>query len=127
MSARLAKPQPRLRAIDRYVPPKTTKRRHTSHREEVVELTVKLFSSLVLCLGGAYASISLFPYHLTQQARLAEVSTEVKETQQRVDRLYQDFNNNFDPQQTKTLMQRYSQKIAQDRRPIMWLESKPKP
>ncbi len=103
------------------------KTRTSSHRGIAVELTLKLLFNGVLCFAGVAAVVKLLPYHFLQEAKLREVSTEVKETKQRVNRLNQDLSQNSDLQQTSSLRQQYSYKVAPDRRPVVWLETKLKP
>jgi hypothetical protein len=117
----------RPQKIERYQPKRKPIDRASRHRGKVAELTLKLAFNLVLCAAGATAIVKLLPYHFLQEAKLREVNTEVKEAKQRVDRLNRDLSHNSDLQQTSNLRQQYSHKVAPDRRPIIWLETKPKP
>jgi outer membrane murein-binding lipoprotein Lpp len=124
MNALPTKRQPQT--IERPQPKRKLKTRPSSHRGIAVELTLKLVFNGILCVSGIAAVVRLLPYHFLQEAKLHEVSTEVKETKQRVNRLNQDLSQNSDLQQTKNLRQQYSYRVAPDRRPVVWLETKPK-
>lgn len=122
-----ALPKRQPQTTERYRRKSKPKNTPASHRGMAVELTLKLVFNGVLCVAGIAAVVKLLPYHLLQEAKLREVSTEVKETKQRVDRLNRDLSQNSDLQQTNNLRQQYSHKVAPDRRPVIWLEIKPKP
>jgi outer membrane murein-binding lipoprotein Lpp len=124
MNALTTKRQPQT--IERDRRKSKPRNRPASHRGMTVELTLKLLFNGVLCAAGIAAVVKLLPYHFLQEAKLREVSTEVKETKQRVDRLNQDLSQNSDLQQINNLRQQYSHKVAPDRRPVIWLETKPK-
>lgn len=117
----------RPQTIERYQPKRKPIARSSSYRGKAAELTLKVVFNLVLCAAGTAATVKLLPYHFLQEAKLREVNTEVKEAKQRVDRLNRDLSHNSDLQQTSNLRQQYSYKVAPDRRPIIWLETKPKP
>jgi len=62
------------------------------------------------------------PYHLTQQEKLKELRIQVQETDARVTKLREQLNNNFDPQQTKSLMEQYSTLTTPNQSRIYWLD-----
>jgi outer membrane murein-binding lipoprotein Lpp len=117
----------RVRNQNRSKPKQKSSRRSSRYQGKAAELTLKLVFNSVLCVAGVAAIVKLLPYHFLQEAKLQEVSTEVKETQKRVDRLNQDLSHNSDLQQTNNLRQEYSHRVAPDRRPVIWLESQPQP
>lgn len=64
----------------------------------------------------------ILPYQLSQQERLQEIRTEVKQAETRVDRLRVDFSRSFDPQQIRTNMQIHSHRVDPKQRQIIWLD-----
>lgn len=97
---------------------------HQNRQALTVEITVKLALSWVVAGFALTSLVRLLPYHLSQQAKLQEVSTTVKETEQRVNLLRDEFNRNFDPQQTVSLMQEYSSRLAPNQSRVFWKEPK---
>ena len=65
--------------------------------------------------------MKLLPYHLSQQEKLQELRIQVQETEARVVKLREQLNKNFDPQQTKNLMEKYSSLLAPNQSRIYWL------
>ena len=49
------------------------RRRRSSHRGVVAEITLKLLINAVLCTAAVTAFLKLMPYHITQQEKLQEV------------------------------------------------------
>lgn len=93
-------------------------RRHSYHAV-VGETTAKLVVNLVVSAAAIAGLIQLLPYHLSQQGKLREVRSEVKRTQERVDRLQADFSRSFDPSQAKSIMQEQSPRIDPNQRKIV--------
>jgi hypothetical protein len=90
----------------------------------VTEITVKLVLSWIVTSAAIASLCKLVPYHFSQQAKLTEIDTTVQETQKRVNLLRNEFNRNFDPQQTVVLMQKYSSRLAPNQSRIFWVEPK---
>lgn len=91
------------------------------YRVLAVENTVKLIVNGVLIVGAASALVKLIPYSFSQQAKLHEITTEVKLTENRVDHLQKDFNRYFDPQQSKRIMQEQSNRVEPGQRQVILL------
>lgn len=100
------------------------KQRRHPHRAVAAETTAKLVVNLVLSAAAIAALVQLLPYHLSQQAKLGEIQTEVKGTEKRVNRLRDQFSRYFDPQQTKTVMQEQSHRIDPNQRQVILLDKK---
>ena len=93
----------------------------SDYRGVTTEITLKLILSWAIAIASLASAIKLLPYHLSQQAKLQELRIQVEETEARVLKLREQLNNNFDPQQTKNLMEQYSSLIAPNQSRIYWL------
>jgi outer membrane murein-binding lipoprotein Lpp len=80
--------------------------------------------SSILSIAAIASLVKLLPYHWSQQAKLKELRTQVKETEARVNQLRQELENNFDPQQAQNLMHQYGTQINRTQSRIFWLEDK---
>ncbi|MGK7874958.1 MAG: hypothetical protein AB4426_17155 [Xenococcaceae cyanobacterium] len=108
----------------RVTPRRHRHRRHYSHMAVAAEITVKLLVNGVLSAAAIIALAKLLPYHLSQQAKLREVRIEVKDTETRVNQLRENFNRNFDPSQTKIVMQEQSPWVDPNQRRVVLLDPK---
>ncbi|MGL4881426.1 MAG: hypothetical protein ACRC8K_10210 [Waterburya sp.] len=79
------------------------RQRHKPYRGIVAEMSLKLILSWVIAIGAIASVFKLLPYHLSQQSKLKELRFQVQETNARVDKLRDELNHNFDPQQTQNL------------------------
>jgi hypothetical protein len=70
-----------------------------------LESTAKIAVNLVITAIAGSALAQLLPYHWLQQEKLREISTEV--------------SRNFDPQQTKSIMQQQGYRFAPNQRRIV--------
>ena len=100
---------------------KTHKRRNL-YRGVTAEINLKLILSWAIAIGAIASFFRLLPYHLTQQAKLKELRTQVQETDARVTKLREQLNHNFDPQQTQSLMEQYSTLTKPNQSRIYWLK-----
>lgn len=66
-----------------------------------LETTVKLAVNVIISGVAVSSLVHLWPYHQSIQTKLQEIKFEVKETEQRVDRLQTEYNRTTDPQQAK--------------------------
>lgn len=90
--------------------PKRHPRRH-SYSVVAGEITIKLLVNLILCSAAIAGLAQLLPYHLSQKAKLQEVRAEVERTQNRVDKLRNDFSQAFDPAQARQVMEKQSYRV----------------
>ena len=87
---------------------RASRRSHQTSQGIVTEVTLKFFFSLVIGIAGVASLVRLIPYHHTQLAKLREIRAQVTETEAKVFKLRQEFQRNFDPQQTQSLIEKYS-------------------
>jgi hypothetical protein len=99
-----------------------TQRRQRRHPYRVVagETTAKLVVNLVLCAAAITGLVQLLPYHLSQQAKLREVRSEVKRAEERVKNLRTDFSHSFDSGQAQSIMQEQSYLVDPTKRQVVW-------
>jgi hypothetical protein len=105
-----------------------TQRRQRRHSYQAVagETTARLVVNLLLCTAAIAGLVKLLPYHLSQQAKLREVRTEVKRTEERVKGLRADFGRTFDSRQTKSVMQEQSYRVDENQHPVVLQDQTPK-
>ncbi|BDI17433.1 hypothetical protein ANSO36C_32350 [Nostoc cf. commune SO-36] len=84
-----------------------------------LESTVKIAVNVVITAVAASALAQLLPYHWLQQAKLREISTEVKLMEGHVNSLQTQFSRNFDPQQTKSIMQEQGYRFDPSQRQVV--------
>ena len=93
----------------------------SNYKGITTEITLKLILSWAIAIASLVSAIKLLPYHLSQQAKLQELRIQVQETEARVVKLRDQLNKNFDPQQTKNLMEQYSSLLSPNQSRIYWL------
>ncbi|XWK88067.1 MAG: hypothetical protein U7127_28445 [Phormidium sp.] len=86
-----------------------------------LETTVKLAVNVIISGVAVSSLVHLLPYHQSIQTKLQEIKFEVKETEQRVDRLQTEYNRTIDPQQAKNIMRQQSHLVDPARRQIVLL------
>ena len=91
-------------------------------RNRALEATAKLGVSLVLAVAAISGLVRLLPLYQSVEERSRVMQTEVKRTEERVNRWQREFNRAFDPQQAKTVMQEESYRVAPQRRPIVLIQ-----
>ena len=95
--------------------------RKSPHRLVAVEIIIKLLVNGVLITAALSAAIELLPYYLSQKAKLKEIHLEVSQTERRVNHLRDRFSRNFDPRQTKIIMQEQSPRVPPHQLRVFWL------
>jgi hypothetical protein len=95
--------------------------RQRSYKVMAVEVTTKLAVNFAISTAAISALVQLLPHHWSQQSKLREVSTEVKQMEKRVSILQEKFSRNFDPRQAKSVMQQQTYKFEPGQRPIILL------
>ncbi|WP_414575986.1 hypothetical protein [Anabaena sp. CCY 9402-a] len=93
--------------------------RQRSYKVMAVEVSAKVAVNFVISATAISALVQLVPNHFSQQSKLREVSTEVKQIEKRVSILQAEFSRNFDPRQTKSVMQQQTYKFEPGQRPIV--------
>lgn len=115
--------QPHLQpAESRRVAARKRQQRHP-YRAVAVETTAKLAVNVVLSAAAITALVQLLPYHMSQQTKLREINSEVKQTEKRVNRLQSDFSRYFDPRQAKTVMQEQSHRVDPSQRQVVLMDN----
>ncbi len=93
--------------------------RQRSYQVMALESTAKIAVNLVVTAVAASALAQLLPYHWSQQGKLREISTEVKLMEGYVNGLQTEFSRNFDPQQTKSIMQQQGYRFDPSQRRVV--------
>ena len=93
--------------------------RQRSYQVMALESTAKIAVNLVITAIAGSALAQLLPYHWLQQEKLREISTEVKLMEVHVNSLQAEFSRNFDPQQTKSIMQQQGYRFDPNQRRIV--------
>ena len=88
------------------------------HRWLLSEILLKLGLNGILAVGAIATLTRLLPYQQIQQIKLQEVQMQVQETERRVGELRNNFNRNFDPQQTRKVMEEQSPRLDPNQRNI---------
>lgn len=101
-----------------------TQRRQRRHSYQAIfgETTARLMVNVVLSAAAIAGLVQLLPYHLSQQAKLRELRTEVKVTEERVKNLRADFSRSFAPGQVRSVMQEQSYRVDPNQRQVVWQE-----
>lgn len=114
--------QPPLQPLE---PRRIPRRRRGRHSFGAVagETTAKFVVNVVLSTAALSGFVQLLPYHLSQQTKLREVRSEVKQAEQRVKKSRADFNRSFDPGQARSVMREQSTWIDPTQRQVVWQDS----
>lgn len=86
-----------------------------------VEATLKLGVNLLMMVAACSALIKLFPYHQTQQEKLAQAQAELAKTEQYLASARADFSRYFDPQQAESVMREQTNRMSPHQRRIVWV------
>ena len=119
--------QPSLESLESLQPEKPsrnkprTKRNLRKRTYQILglEVTAKIAVNMIISTASVSALCQLLPYYWVQQDKLREVRTEVKVMEERVGNLQQEFSRNFDPKQSKTIMQQQLYRFDANQRPII--------
>ncbi len=93
--------------------------RQRSYQVMALETTAKIGVNVVISVAAVSALVQLLPYHWLQQDKLREIGTEVKLMEGRVNGLQAEFSRNFDPHETKSIMQQQSYRFDPSQRPVV--------
>ncbi|MBD2663015.1 hypothetical protein B6N60_00544 [Richelia sinica FACHB-800] len=93
--------------------------RQRAYKVLAVETTAKITVNLLVGAAAVSGLVQLLPYHWSQQDKLREIRTEVKVMEARVNNLQTEFSRNFDPSQTKSIMQQQSYRLDPNQRQIV--------
>ena len=122
----LKQPTPPLETVKpRQVAPQKKVRQRSRlnpHRGIAIENTAKLVVNMLLAVGVVSALVKLLPNNLSQQTKLQEISTEVKQTEKRVTVLKTDLTRSFAPEQAQKIRAEQSNRVDPRQRPIFLLK-----
>jgi hypothetical protein len=90
-----------------------------------LETTAKIGVNVVISAAALSALVQLLPYHWSQQDKLREIRTEVKQMEERVNSLQAEFSRNFDPRQTKSIMQEQGYRFDPRQRQVVLMNQEP--
>lgn len=94
------------------------------NQARALEIIVMLAVNALLSVTAVVALVQLIPYQRSQQAKLQEMQSQVEVAQERVNRVKQQFNRNFDPQQARQIMQEQTNRIDPKQRQVVWVQAK---
>ncbi|PLZ95857.1 hypothetical protein CEN50_20700 [Fischerella thermalis CCMEE 5268] len=98
--------------------------RQRSYQVMALETTAKIGVNIVISVAAVTALVRLLPYHWSQQGKLQEINTELRQVEARVNALNVEFSRNFDPRQAKSIMQEQGYRFDPNQRPIMLMKPK---
>lgn len=113
-------PQPPRRV--RTVPRAKAKQRQHPYRAAAIESTVRLSVNVVFSMVAISALTQLLPYRSSQAARLQELQVTVRSTDERGQRVQNNFRQYFDPYQTEANMQAQSHRVGVQQHRLVWHE-----
>ena len=114
--------QPPVKRRHRPNPQAVQQRRSQRHSAIALEASIKLATNVLLSACVFSALVQILPHYRSTEEKLSQIQSEVKLTRERVVSEQTDFNRHFDPQQTASIMQEYSNRIAPGQRQVIWLE-----
>lgn len=93
--------------------------RQRSYEVMALETTVKIGVNIAISAVAVSALTQLLPHHWSAQDKLRQVRTEVKTTQERVNKLRTEFSNTFDSRQASRIMQQQGNRIPLNQKRIV--------
>lgn len=92
--------------------------RKRSHQIMAVETTVKIGVNVAICAAAVSALTHMLPYNWSQQEKLRALLTQIELVKARVNNIETDFQRNFDPRQTREVMQKHGYRFDPSQRPV---------
>lgn len=99
--------------------------RARSYQVMAVETTAKIGVNIAISAAAVSALIQLLPYHWSQQEKLRAIRTEVNLAEARVSTLNAEFTRNFDPSQSKSIMQQQGYRFDPNQRHVVLTDNQP--
>jgi hypothetical protein len=96
--------------------------RARSYQVMALETTAKIGVNIAISVAAVSALMHLLPYHWSQQEKLRAIRTEVNLASSRVNTLNDEFRRNFDPTQTKSIMQQQAYRFDPNQRRIIFTD-----
>lgn len=101
---------------------KITRRTSPRYGGLTLEISVKILVKLMIATAAISALNKLIPHYRVQVSRIAEIEQEVNKTQQRVEKLNNEFTRHFDPYQSEEIMMEQTNQTKPNQRRIVWLK-----
>lgn len=103
-------------------PRRRLRQRRNPHQSVAVEASLRLAVNVVVGMAAIASIVRLLPQNISQQQKLNTLQTDVAALELRVDRLQESFARQFDPGQTRSVMQEETGRIGIGQRPIVWIK-----
>lgn len=100
------------------------RRQKRLNTEKAIETGLKMTVNISITVIAFFSVKQLLPYHLAQQAKLAEIDGEIAKIKPRVEKLEEDFGNTFDPKLTRKVIEKNTYKADPNLSPIFFLDKK---
>ncbi|AFZ54592.1 hypothetical protein VKI21_07190 [Cyanobacterium aponinum UTEX 3222] len=100
------------------------RRQKRLNTEKAIETGLKMTVNISITIIAFFSVKQLLPYHLAQQAKLAEIDGEIAKIKPRVEKLEEDFGNTFDPKLTRKVIEKNTYKADPNLSPIFFIDKK---
>jgi len=100
------------------------RRQKRLNTEKALETGLKMTVNISITIIAFFSVKQLLPYHLAQQAKLAEIDGEIAKIKPRVEKLEEDFGNTFDPKLTRKVIEKNTYKVDPNLTPIFFIDKK---
>jgi hypothetical protein len=121
----LRKPKQRRPKAARSFSKRKAANSHAVRQNKLFAASGKLAIYSLLSVLSIASLVNLLHYSWTQQSKLHQLRSEVKDAKQRVAAQNADFQHSFDPRSGKVMMQENSYRIPADKQPVI-LYNQPK-
>ena len=98
------------------------RQQNRTHLQKAIETTLKMSANIGLSVFAFFTVKQLLPYHLVQQAKLAEIDTEIAKIKPRVEKLEENFGTTFDPLLSRKVIEKNTYKVDPNLSPIFFVE-----
>ncbi|MGI0482336.1 hypothetical protein ACN4EE_16320 [Geminocystis sp. CENA526] len=92
--------------------------------EQSIEIGLKILVNVGISFLAVFSIRQLLPFHLAQQAKLAEIDEEIAKIEPRVEKLQENFGTAFDPKLTRKVMEKNTYKVDPNLSPIFFTKQK---
>lgn len=116
--------RPRIKQRRSIRPQVIQQRRSQRYHVIALEAGIKLTTHILLSACVVSALVQIWPHYRSTEEKLGQIQSEVQLTRERVSSEQADFSRLFDPHQTSSMMQEYSNRVAPGQRQVIWLEDR---
>lgn len=92
------------------------------HLQKAIETSLKMSANIGLSIFALMSIKQLLPYHMVQQAKLAEIDLEIGKIKPRVEKLEENFGSTFDPILTRKVIEKNTYKVDPKLSPIFFVD-----